>query len=184
RSVPRFSPSQHSPAPARYWPGHCRCGGYSADPFWIAERGKGSTLIQARGRVGVDAVVEYHTAGQRLSSRFSYWERFNAKSKYAVGDQVEILYNPRNPSRFVLDSWGWLDRLHRDYNFIRLCALLRDRPTKSRSLIDLKNRDDKNHSDPAWPCRRHQAGAVSWARAATTHRARRGGGCGASAARR
>jgi hypothetical protein len=77
--------------------------------FWIAERGKGSTLIQARGRVGVDAVVEYHAAGQRLSSRFSYWQRFNAKSKYAVGDQVEILYNPRNPSRFVLDSWdAWI----------------------------------------------------------------------------
>ena len=77
--------------------------------FWIAERGKGSTLIQARGRVGVDAVVEYHAAGQRLSSRFSYWQRFNAKSKYAVGDQVEILYNPRNPSRFVLDSWdSWI----------------------------------------------------------------------------
>ncbi len=49
--------------------------------------------------------MEYHAAGQRFSSQFSYWQLFNSKSKYKVGDQVEILYNPRNPSRFILDSW-------------------------------------------------------------------------------
>jgi uncharacterized protein DUF3592 len=50
-------------------------------------------------------VIEYDAAGQRFSSRFSYWQRFNAKSKYAVGDQIDILYDPRDPSRFILDSW-------------------------------------------------------------------------------
>ena len=57
-------------------------------------------------------VIEYYAAGQRFSSRFSYWQPFNAKSKYAVGDQLEILYSPRNPSRFVLDSWNsWITYL-------------------------------------------------------------------------
>jgi len=57
-------------------------------------------------------VIEYHAAGQRFSSRVSYWQPFNAKSKYAVGDQLEILYSPRNPSRFVLDSWNsWITYL-------------------------------------------------------------------------
>jgi len=51
-------------------------------------------------------VIAYDAAGQRFSSRFSYWQSFNAKSKYTVGDQVKILYSPRNPSRFVLDSWS------------------------------------------------------------------------------
>jgi hypothetical protein len=52
-------------------------------------------------------VIEYCVAGQRFSSQFSYWQRIstNAKSKYAGGDQVEILYSSRNPSRFILDSW-------------------------------------------------------------------------------
>jgi len=57
-------------------------------------------------------VIEYQAAGQGFSSRFSYWQLFNAKSKYAVGDQLEILYSPRNPSRFVLDSWNsWITYL-------------------------------------------------------------------------
>jgi len=49
--------------------------------------------------------------GRPGCSRFSYWQRIstNAKSKYAVGDQVEILYSSRNPSRFILDSWdSWI----------------------------------------------------------------------------
>jgi hypothetical protein len=50
-------------------------------------------------------IIEYHAAGQRFSSPVSYWQRLNAKSKYSVGDKIEILYNPRNPSRFILDSW-------------------------------------------------------------------------------
>jgi hypothetical protein len=49
-------------------------------------------------------VIEYHAAGQQFSSRFSYWQLFNAKPKYAVGDEVEILYSRRNPSRFILNS--------------------------------------------------------------------------------
>lgn len=50
-------------------------------------------------------VIEYDANGQRLTSKISYWQRFNAKSKYAVGDAVDILYDPRNPSRVMLDSW-------------------------------------------------------------------------------
>jgi hypothetical protein len=56
--------------------------------------------------VGLDA------GGQRFSSRFSYWQLLNAKPKYAVGDQVEILYSSRTPSRFVLDSWdSWITHI-------------------------------------------------------------------------
>ena len=54
-------------------------------------------------------VIAYDAAGQQFSSRFSYWQSFNAKPKYAVGDEVDILYSPRDPSRFVLDSWtSWI----------------------------------------------------------------------------
>ena len=80
------------------------------EPFWIHERG---TVIRLEGAINTNPgaggawvwtpVIEYYVAGQRFSSRFSYWQRFNAKSKYKVGDQVEILY--RDPSRFILDSW-------------------------------------------------------------------------------
>ena len=88
--------------------------------FWIAGRG---TVIRLEGGINTNPgpgggtwvwspVIEYQTAGQRFSSRFSYWQPFNAKSKYAVGDQLEILYSPRNPSRFVLDSWNsWITYL-------------------------------------------------------------------------
>ena len=50
-------------------------------------------------------IIEYHAAEKILSGRVSYWQRFNAKSKYAVGDEIGILYDPRDPSRFILDSW-------------------------------------------------------------------------------
>lgn len=50
-------------------------------------------------------IIEYQAGGQRFSSKVPYWQRFNAKSKYTVGDEVDILYDPRNPSRFMLDSW-------------------------------------------------------------------------------
>ena len=85
--------------------------------FWIRGRG---TVIRLEGGINdqwSDAgggwvwtpVIEYNVAGQRFSSQFSYWQRINAKSKYAVGDQVEILYSSRNPSRFILDSWdSWI----------------------------------------------------------------------------
>ena len=49
--------------------------------------------------------MEYHVAGQKFTSRASYWQRLNAKPKYSAGDEIDILYNPRNPSRFILDSW-------------------------------------------------------------------------------
>jgi hypothetical protein len=85
--------------------------------FW--ERGRG-TVIRLEGGINTSPapgggtwvwmpVVEYHAAGQRFSSRFSYWQSFNARSKYAVGDEVDILYSPRSPSRFILDSWdSWI----------------------------------------------------------------------------
>jgi Protein of unknown function (DUF3592) len=80
--------------------------------FWTHGRG---TVIRLEGKINTNPeaggawvwtpVIEYDAAGQRFSSRFSYWQRFNAKSKYAVGDQIDILYDPRDPSRFILDSW-------------------------------------------------------------------------------
>jgi hypothetical protein len=88
--------------------------------FWTPARG---TVIRLEGGINTNPspgggtwvwapVIEYHAAGQRFSSRFSYWQTFNAKSKYAVGDQVDILYSRRNPSRFVLDSWNsWITYL-------------------------------------------------------------------------
>ena len=50
-------------------------------------------------------IIEYHAAKQTFSGRVSYLQRFNAKSKYSVGDEIKILYDPRDPSRFILDSW-------------------------------------------------------------------------------
>jgi len=88
--------------------------------FWIHGRG---TVIRREGGINTNPgpgggtwvwspVIAYDAAGQQFSSRFSYWQSFNAKSKYTVGDQVKILYSPRNPSRFVLDSWSsWLTYL-------------------------------------------------------------------------
>jgi uncharacterized protein DUF3592 len=88
--------------------------------FWI--RGQG-TVIRLEGGISTNPgpgggtwvwspVIAYDAAGQRFSSRFSYWQSLNAKSKYTVGDQVKILYSPRNPSRFVLDSRSsWLTYL-------------------------------------------------------------------------
>jgi hypothetical protein len=83
------------------------------DRFWVHERG---TVIRLDGGINFNPgpgggtwawapVVEYQAGGQRLSSKISYWQRFNAQSKYAVGDEVDILYDPRNPSRVTLDSW-------------------------------------------------------------------------------
>lgn len=88
--------------------------------FWVRGRG---TVIRLEGGINTNPgpgggtwvwlpVIAYDAAGQRFSSKFSYWQRFNAKSKCAVGDEVGILYSPRNPSRFVLDSWSsWLTYL-------------------------------------------------------------------------
>lgn len=83
------------------------------DRFWIHGRG---TVVRLDGGINFNPgpgggtwvwapVIEYQAGGQRLSSRLSYWQRFNAKSKYAVGDKVDILYDPRNPARVTLDSW-------------------------------------------------------------------------------
>ena len=83
------------------------------DRFWIHGHG---TVVRLDGGINFSAgegggtwvwtpVIEYQAGGQRLSSEISYWQRINAKSKYAVGDEVDILYDPRNPSRVMLDSW-------------------------------------------------------------------------------
>lgn len=85
--------------------------------FWRRARG---TVIRLEGGINTNPApgggtwvwtprIEYQAKGQRFSSRFSYWQSFNARSKYAVGDEVDILYSPQNPSRFILDSWdSWL----------------------------------------------------------------------------
>jgi hypothetical protein len=79
--------------------------------FWIHGRG---TVIRLEGEIPTNSevgawmwtpIIEYDAAGQRFSSRVSYWQRLNAKPKYSVGEQMEILYDPRKPSRFILDSW-------------------------------------------------------------------------------
>jgi hypothetical protein len=52
-------------------------------------------------------IIEYRAAGQQFSSRvFPFRHRFNAKSKYSVGDEMDILYDPRDPSHVMLDSWA------------------------------------------------------------------------------
>ena len=87
--------------------------------FWIEGRG---TVIRLEGGINTNPsasgawvwapVIAYEAAGQQFTSKFSYWQPLNAKSKYAVGDQLDILYSPRNPSRFVLDSWNnWITYL-------------------------------------------------------------------------
>jgi hypothetical protein len=88
--------------------------------FWTHGRG---TVIRLEGGISTNPgpgggtwvwspVIAYDAAGQQFSSRFSYWQSFNAKSKYAVGDEVDILYSPRDPSRLVLDSWNsWITYL-------------------------------------------------------------------------
>jgi len=88
--------------------------------FWIQGRG---TVIRLEGGINTNPgpgggtwvwtpVIEYHADGQQFTSRFSYWQGFNAKPKYAAGDRVEILYSSRDPSRFVLDSWdSWFSHI-------------------------------------------------------------------------
>ena len=103
------------------------------DRFWIHGRG---TIIRVDLVISDNEesawvwtpIIEYRAAGQQFSSRvFPFRHRLNAK-KYLVGDEVDILYDPRDPSRVMLDSWavyilctilltGWLgiiivDRLH------------------------------------------------------------------------
>ena len=104
------------------------------DRSWIHARG---TVIRVEGIINNNPegpgwvwtpIIEYRAAGQQFSSRvFPFRHRLNAK-KYSVGDEVDILYDPRDPSHVMLDSWaayilctillsGWLgiiivDRLH------------------------------------------------------------------------
>src|SRR6516162_9809372 len=82
------------------------------DRFWVHERGivihleVGIDNSEAAGAWAWFPVIEYHAAGHRFTLAISYWHRFNPKPEYLVGDKIEIiLYNPRNPSRFILDSW-------------------------------------------------------------------------------
>ena len=83
------------------------------DRFWIHARG---TVIRVEGVINDNSegsewvwtpIIEYQAAGQQFSSRvFPFRHRLNAKSKYSVGDEVDILYDPRDPSHVMLDSWG------------------------------------------------------------------------------
>ena len=86
---------------------------FYTDRFWIHARG---TVIRLDGGINFNPgpgggtwvwtpIVEYQAGGQQFSSRISYWQRFNAKSKYSLGDEVGILYDPRDPSRVTPDSW-------------------------------------------------------------------------------
>ena len=103
------------------------------DRFWVHAHG---FVIRVEGIINTNSegdawvwtpIIEYQAAGQQFSSRvFPFRHRLNAKSKYSVGDEVDI--HPRNPSHVMLDSWaayilctillsGWLgiiivDRLH------------------------------------------------------------------------
>jgi hypothetical protein len=84
---------------------------YYIDRFWVHGRGTVIRLevridnSEAAGAWAWTPIIEYHAAGQRFTSAVSYWQRQNPKPEYLVGDKVEILYNPRNPSRFILNSW-------------------------------------------------------------------------------
>src|SRR6516164_5184412 len=103
------------------------------DRFWIHGRG---TVIRVDLLISDNEesawvwtpIIEYRAAWQQFSSKvFPFRHRLNAK-KYSVGDEVDILYDPRDPSRVMLDSWaayilctillsGWLgiiivDRIH------------------------------------------------------------------------
>jgi hypothetical protein len=55
--------------------------------------------------------IEYHAAGRKWAFPMSYSQRLGSffggpDSKYSVGNEVEILYNPRKPSRFTLKGWS------------------------------------------------------------------------------
>ena len=82
------------------------------DRFWVHAHG---TVIRVEvisdnlegGAWVWTPIIEYQAAGQQFSSRvFPFRHRLNAKSKYSVGDEVDILYDPRDPSHVMLDSWG------------------------------------------------------------------------------
>jgi hypothetical protein len=73
------------------------------DRFWIHGRG---TVIRVDLVIGDHEeggwvwtpIIEYRAAGQQFSSRvFPFRHRLNPKSKYSVGDEVDILYDPRDP---------------------------------------------------------------------------------------
>jgi hypothetical protein len=104
------------------------------DRFWVHGRGTVTRVDLVIGDNEESAwvwtpIIEYRAAGQLFSSRvFPFRHRLNAK-KHSIGDEVDILYDPRDPSRVMLDSWGayilstillsgWLaiiivDRLHK-----------------------------------------------------------------------
>ncbi len=80
--------------------------------FWVHARG---TVLRMEGGINTNPgaggawvwtpVIEYEAGGRRLNSRVAYWQRLNARSTYAASDAVDILYDPRNPARVMLDSW-------------------------------------------------------------------------------
>ena len=56
------------------------------------------------GWEGYTWTIEYDAAGQRFSSKMS-----SATRQYSVGDEVEILYNPRRPSSFIRIRESWAE---------------------------------------------------------------------------
>jgi hypothetical protein len=87
--------------------------------FWVAGRG---TVIRLEGGINTNPgpgggtwvwspVIEYYAPANVSAPGFRIGNR-STPSRNAVGDQLEILYSPRNPSRFVLDSWNsWITYL-------------------------------------------------------------------------
>jgi len=88
--------------------------------FWVRVRAavirvdrEFSEGSEASGWVWVPT-IEYYADGQRWAFPKSYLQRSagffgGPDSKYRVGDQVEILYNPRKPWRCTIDGWGhWI----------------------------------------------------------------------------
>jgi hypothetical protein len=82
------------------------------DRFWVHAHG---TVIRVEvisdnleeGAWIWTPIIEYQAAGLQFSSRvFPFRHRLNAKSKFSVGDEVDILYDPRDPSHVMLDSWA------------------------------------------------------------------------------
>src|SRR5258706_10427457 len=74
--------------------------------FWVRGR---ATVIQVNLELVQDGegmslawvpTIEYYAHGQR-------WVQKGPHSKYQVGDQFDILYNPRKPWRCTLDAWSY-----------------------------------------------------------------------------
>ena len=83
--------------------------------FWVRGR---ATVIQVNhefassdGGIGWVPVptIEFYADGQRWEFPKSHFPPpgEGPDSKYRVGDQFDILYNPRKPGRWTLDAWSY-----------------------------------------------------------------------------